>query len=307
MTGPAPGGGVSVVIPTRDRPHLLRQALASVRAQTCPPDEVWVIDDGSAPAVPAPSEGDARPAVRLLRLDRPVGAGGARNEAIRRSRGELIAFLDDDDRWRPRFLERVAGLLTAAPPGVAAAASAFDLWEDGRIVARDRPDPGVDLRRRLLEHPCVAPSAAVVRRAALEAVGGFDATLPRVEDWDLWLRLADRYAFRFLDEVLVDRTVQRPPPAVLLRAHDLIRARVAPRLQALPPRERRRIEAVHLLNRGVLLGRSGRRAEARRALWQAWRAWPRDARPVLQIGRTLLGERAWEAGRRLAAPLRAPR
>ena len=289
---------VSVVIPTRDRPRTVVQAIASARAQTLPPVEIWVVDDGTAPALVLPGEIAADPRVRLVRVDSPAGAAHARNEGIRRSAGELIGLLDDDDCWRPRFLERVAGRLATAPGDVALATAGFELWEGRRLVWRHRP-VARDFRHRLLEHPAIAPSTVVVRRRAVEAVGGFDPAIRRTDDWELWLRLADRYRVVTVDEVLVDRTAQHPPPAVLLDAYDGMVARLAPRLAALPPRERGRIEAVHLRNRGVLLAQAGRRREARATLWRAWRRDPRAARPLVQLGRTVVGEPAWEALRRL--------
>ncbi len=97
---------VSVVIPTRDRQRLLEQALGSVLAQRYEPIEVVVVDDCSALPLELSPLLARDPRVLLLRSETPLGAGAARNLGASRCRGPLLAFLDDDDRWRPDKLER---------------------------------------------------------------------------------------------------------------------------------------------------------------------------------------------------------
>src|SRR5262245_21923057 len=107
---------VSVIVPTRDRPTLLARALASIDAQTFCAGEIIVVDDGSQNP---PHEVIAGfPSVRLIVLPRRGGAAAARNVGIRASRGEFVAFLDDDDAWLPSKLERQVELLAASPPDV---------------------------------------------------------------------------------------------------------------------------------------------------------------------------------------------
>jgi len=183
---------VSVVIPTRNRPALLADALASVAAQRPAPLEVRIAADGDPPSDPRTASARL-PNTVVVR----AGAGhpgAARNRAAAGASGEVLAFLDDDDRWLPGHLE---GLLRAfADPGVAVA------YRDC-VVVRERCQPGgarVDLERReiardwdagvMAVNDYVPPSALAVRRTAFEGLGGFDPSFAFSEDWDLLLRAA---------------------------------------------------------------------------------------------------------------------
>lgn len=106
---------VSVVIPTHNRPGLLREALASVAAQTCTDWEVVVVDDGSTPPIDAAElETIVGPRLRLVRHEQPRGVAAARNSGFAAARGELIAQLDDDDRLAPEALSAAAAALRDA-------------------------------------------------------------------------------------------------------------------------------------------------------------------------------------------------
>src|SRR4029453_16520954 len=96
--------GISVVIPTCGRPDSLAAALESVYAQSALPQEVIVVDDGGAAhteATRAVVDPFRRRAARLVPNARAKGASGARNSGAEQARGELLAFLDDDDEWLP--------------------------------------------------------------------------------------------------------------------------------------------------------------------------------------------------------------
>ena len=112
-----PRPAISVVIPCRNGAEFLGEALDSVRAQTLAPLEVIVVDDRSSDAS---AEVARAHGATVLRTAEPGGTAVARNLGWRHARGELIAFLDADDRWRPRHLEVVSGLLASAPEAVLA-------------------------------------------------------------------------------------------------------------------------------------------------------------------------------------------
>lgn len=106
---------VSVVIPTYNRPALLREALASIAAQTCTDWEVVVVDDGSTPPIDAAAlEAVVNGRLRLVRHDQPHGVAAARNSGFAAARGELIAQLDDDDRLAPEALSAATQALRDA-------------------------------------------------------------------------------------------------------------------------------------------------------------------------------------------------
>jgi glycosyltransferase involved in cell wall biosynthesis len=292
---------VSVIVPTRDRPQLVAGAVRSALDQAGVRVEVCVVDDASAEPVVLPA--DER--VRLIRLEPPArGPAAARNAGLAATTGELVAFLDDDDVWLPGKLARQVEALVAAGPGTVMVASGFELWDGERLVASALPPPDLN-SGGLLAHPCVCPSAALARREAIVLVGGFDESLIRVEDWDLWLRLADQGTIEVLPEVLADRRWQPLAPEAAREARASIAARIEPRLAELPADAAARLRTRFRLDEGVLLTSLGRRREAVRVVLAAWRDHPGSRAAPLRLARALTGERAWQAARQAVGPARA--
>jgi glycosyltransferase involved in cell wall biosynthesis len=268
--------------------------------------EVCVVDDGSRDPLELPAELSGDDRVTLIRLEHARGVAAARNVGLGATSAGLVAFLDDDDAWLPGKLARQVAALREAGPATAMMACGFELWDGRRLVASVLPPPGLS-SGALLAHPCIWPSTVLARRSAIEAAGGFDESLARVEDWDLSLRIADQGAIGSVPEVLVDRRWQ-PVPLAEARAS---RAALAPRLDArlalLPRAHASRLRARRLCDDASLLSRLGRRRDALAALLAAWRADPRSRAAVLGLLRLLAGERAWLAAARMAAPFRARR
>ena len=191
---PGPGGAplVSVVIPTRDRPEATVRAARSVLAQTHRALECLVIDDGSRDDTAARVEaiGDAR--LRVVRRDNG-GVARARNRGVAEARGALVAFLDSDDSWRPDKLARQVAALGAAPARVGLCATGAEIRAPrGAPEIRPAGARGDVFEALLLRNLVHAPtSCLLVRREVLDAVGGFDPSLPAIEDWE-WLQRAAR-------------------------------------------------------------------------------------------------------------------
>jgi glycosyltransferase involved in cell wall biosynthesis len=289
---------VSVIIPTRDRPALAARAVRSALAQTYANQEIVVVDDGSAVPLDLPGDVIEDPRVRTVRLDTTAGAGGARNAGVQASTGTLLAFLDDDDRWRPGKIERQVQTLAVCDESTAAVETGYELWDGSRLMERYVPQPNRDLRKELLVQASMQPSTVLLRRSAFTQLGGFDSTLLRVEDWDLWIRFADSYQVAALPEVHVDRDASDVNADVLLVWYRNMVGRLEPRIAPLPARERTRIRAAHLLVESSLLARLGEPRAARRKAWLALRehpaGWPR---PTLYMIRTVVGEHAWSTGK----------
>ncbi|HEY3673389.1 MAG TPA: glycosyltransferase family A protein [Acidimicrobiia bacterium] len=195
MTRPS---SVSVVIPARDPGRFLHHAVDSVVAQTHDDWDLVVVDDGSTEDLAWVAEVDPR--VRLVRTP-AIGVSHARNLGIAETGAALVAFLDADDRWHPRKLERQ---LAAMADGTPFCHTAFDLIDEGG----ERIGPGygerVDYLDMLGGRLGILQSSMVVRRDALLAAGLYNPMLSLQEDLDLFLRLA--YAARgvFVDSVEVD-------------------------------------------------------------------------------------------------------
>jgi glycosyltransferase involved in cell wall biosynthesis len=288
---------VTVIIPTRDRPGLVAQAVRSAVTQTYEHLEIVVVDDGSVAPLALPSDLAGDPRVTTLRLNAALGAGEARNAGVRASHGALLAFLDDDDEWRPAKVERQVQALRREP-GVAAVETGYELWEGRRLVGRYLPRPDRDLPMALLTQPQLQPSTVLLRKSAFEELGGFDPSLTRVEDWEFWVRFADSYEAAALPEVHVDRRVSEVAPDKLLVWYREMVRRLETRIDALPPPERSCVRAVHLLAESHLLAQLGEREAARAKALSALRERPSGwRRAALYVVRSFIGERAWSAGK----------
>jgi len=183
---------VSVIIPTRNRALLLRRTLESVLKQSTENLEVIVVDDGSTDgsgAVAAAMD----PRVSVIRNPESAGVSVARNRGIASASGEWIAFCDDDDLWAPNKLQEQ---LTAADTAGANWVYAGDVNVNDqlRVLSGGPPPDPADVMARLPRCNPLASggSNVVVRSNILAEVGGFDPALRRTEDWDLWIRIAQK-------------------------------------------------------------------------------------------------------------------
>ena len=196
---------VSAVIPTYDRRDAVLRALASVLAQTRAVDEIVVVDDGSTDGSAAAIR-TAFPQVTVIEQPNR-GVSAARNRGIAATSAEWVAFLDSDDAWQPRKIERQLAAL-AEQPGMRLCHT-DEVWiRNGRRVnpRLRHAKSGGWIYRNCLELCVISPSAAMVRRDVFTDIGGFDETLPVCEDYDLWLRLCSREAVAYVDEPLVIKT-----------------------------------------------------------------------------------------------------
>ena len=184
---------VSVIIPTYNQPELLQLAVRSVLSQTYAPFEVLIVDDGSTHETEDVARGFGKDVVYVKRNN--GGTAAARNEGVRLSRGEYIAFLDHDDLWTPDKLERQMPLFEEAAVGMTYTAAEFFDHATGRITSRFFPGEALQFHD-VLGHTIIALQSAVFRREVIEKVGLFDETLRGTDDWDYCIRTAAVAAVR---------------------------------------------------------------------------------------------------------------
>ncbi len=200
---------VSVVIPVHDRREATLAAIDSIAAQAFGDHEVIVVDDGSTDGT-ADAVRAERPGVRVLRLPENRGPAAARNAGTAVALGDLVLLLDPGDALVPEALARHVAALDADPGAVLSCSRVRP--EGARCtVLPDEPPPAElgALLVQLLEgrFPAVL-SSCVIRRAALEAIGGSDERLATTAGTDLLLRLAPLGRFAFLPQRL---TLRRAP------------------------------------------------------------------------------------------------
>lgn len=196
---------VSIIIPTLNRRDFVREAIASVLAQTYKNFEVIVVDDGSDDDTHEVVEefSSACPVVQYV-FQANHGVSAARNYGVALSSGRFLAFLDSDDVWQPAKLESQIGFFAAHPE--AAICQTEEIWlRNGERVNprhKHRKASG-DIFARSLELCLVSPSAVMLRRTLFDQMGGFDPDLPACEDYDLWLRIAALMPIHLIDTPLV--------------------------------------------------------------------------------------------------------
>lgn len=186
---------VTVIIPTYKRPHLVVRAINSVLVQTHRQLEVLVVDDCSQDDTQSAvvAIGDSR--VRYLQHNRNKGLPAARNTGIRAAQGEYIAFLDDDDQWRTdkieKQLQKIRQYDAVACTAMSSANGCAMRTHRNTVITLD------DLRRGSF-----APSGLLARTSVLRDVM-FDEDIAQGEDWDAFIRIAQRYSIGWVPEPLL--------------------------------------------------------------------------------------------------------
>lgn len=203
---------VTCVIPTRDRPSLLRRALDSVLNQTY--DNIEVIVVASPPHEPIrrvleeyeTENQRLKPFYISDEPDAKVGANVARNVGIREASGEYIAFLDDDDVWKPAKIQKQIPYLKYLDSFSIVSCSLTWVAKGGTFDI-EPPDAAVnemDIDTAFYYYSVLVPSCVVLKTTELRAVGGFDEAIRWGEMWDVSLKIMDRFdSCYMLDQHLI--------------------------------------------------------------------------------------------------------
>lgn len=188
---------VSVIVPTRNRALFLQRALKSVLGQTYPNLEIVVVDDASTDETRDVVAGLNNQAIRYIRHDSSKGGSGARNTGIRAATGKYVAFLDDDDEWEPSKTEEQLRMLQKYD--VVFCTSNEDIV-DLRKYDRKTEVTLDDLRKG---HFTAGGTAVLMASANVMKEEMFDEELPRGQDWDIFIRLAQKHTVGYLNRPLV--------------------------------------------------------------------------------------------------------
>lgn len=305
---------VSVIVPVSSGEQHLAQTLRAVAGQSLPVHELIVVDDGSPDASAEVAEATAAACGLPLRLLRQTcqGVAAARNAGWAAASGELVCFLDQDDVWHPQHLQRQAQVLQEHPE-FDVVVSPYLHWFPGPQGHRDPAllwpplaPPSLDeaftgwVYHQFMRDCWALTSATMLRHSLLGSSGGFDASLPFSEDWELWLRLSRRHRFAKLNgpPVLYRQHLVQGSRRVratdyrceLLLAQAALHGLASPDGRAVPEDEFRRLIARYQQAFALHHLQHGSRRLARRALWQAWRRQPASPRA---LGLALAASLGW--------------
>jgi glycosyltransferase involved in cell wall biosynthesis len=294
---------VSAVLITRDRPAKFRAALDSVLEQTYDRLEVIVVD-GSEESVESTARRRAEGRCRVrYRRDDGEGPGAARNIGIRAAEGTFVAFLDDDDRWDPRKIQRQVATFDPAVGTVVT--GQYTVREGVRVGGRTPSLSGRVTEALLRGAPGCPTSSVMVRRDLIDRAGGFDEELPIWEDREWYIRLSKHGEFRSVPARLVRRGVDDHDRLTdnYRAARDVAYPRFLSKHRSLAaeygPGCERAFVASLSLRLAALAIETGHYHDARRHLRRALRNDPFELRTWLYLFLSLGGHPVHDAARRL--------
>ena len=192
---------VSVILPVYNRSSELLRALDSVYAQHSQANEVIVVDDGSDIELKSVVN-NHNPQTKYIKQAHS-GVSCARNNGVKHSNNEWIAFLDSDDEWHPQKLKQQRQRLSQTDVLIG---HTDEIWI--RKGVRVNPHKkhkkyGGNIFSRCLPLCLISPSSVVISKALFLKEGGFDESLPACEDYDLWLRITSKLTIDYIDNPLV--------------------------------------------------------------------------------------------------------
>ena len=262
---------VSIIIPTRNRPQLLRRAVESARAAGRD-IEIIVVDDASADETASVCR--ELPGIKCIRLERNQGTAGARNVGILASSADFVAFLDDDDLRLPGSLDLQTAKLAATPDAGFVCGSMLLADQNYNLTGEVSAPPPVngDVFWQLLELDFpVMPLSVVIRKQCFLSVGLLNRRISGIDDWDILVRIAELFPVMTMAEPV---GIYRQPAPCSGQGSSVQSGQLA--------RAARHQLQLFALPRVKTLSRSQRQAIRRRTinrvvdtlLWNAWRSLP---------------------------------
>jgi len=281
---------VTVVITTFNRERYLPSAIRSVLNQTMPDFELLILDNSSSDGTEQVVKSFDDPRMRHIRHP-PITIGAQRNLGLREARGEFVAFLDDDDEWLPAKLERQLGVFRNGPPDLALVYGGFvRIDSEGREFATHRPVLQGRILLDLLWHRDAFTGSAsnpLMKVSFLRGLGGYNDELCTSEDWELYLRLAERYVIDFAPDSVVWIRSHRGPRlgdrvSDALKVEELVLERYS---SVMSPQ----LRSYYLQKIGGKLCRIGYPQQARTRLREAIREYPLNLVAYGQLAVTIVG------------------
>ncbi len=198
---------IDIIIPFYNRKNLIQKAIQSVKNQTFQNWILWLIDDGS-------TDGGLKDLklewgsdkIKIISLEKRRGVSFARNKGLELSQREWVAFLDSDDEWHPKKLEKQIKYAYKNPDKPLIHCN--EIWiKNGSLLLQKKKHKKEGGRVFIPSTKicCISPSAALIKRSLFKEIGGFNEKFPVCEDYELWLRITSRYEVGFVEEPLVTK------------------------------------------------------------------------------------------------------
>jgi glycosyltransferase involved in cell wall biosynthesis len=269
---------VSVVITCFNGKQWIGAAIESALAQSYAEREIIIIDDASTDGSAGLVQRYARhPEVRIIRHRRNLGIPATKNAGWRAATGRHVAFLEQDDEWLENKIERQVEALEKDPRLGMVFATAIYVDDRGRERLRRRRTAVPDTTQGAVEalflgNPVTSMSSVMFRRAALEALGGFDESYHGGDDYDLFLRLAGAFGMALVDEPLLryrwhHDSFSWKRADSMLADHLRMLDRAADRYPYLRPLKRKRAARVRL-SHAVGMFEAGATSRGLRCAWE---------------------------------------
>ena len=198
---------VSVIIPTYNRGYDIRKSIYSVINQSYKPYEIIVVSDGSNDNTKEVVENIMReyPFISFYEYFPNRGANFARNYGIKKSKGDYIAFLDDDDQWLEKKLEKQMNIFKRYNNIDLVYTGLNNIYLEDNIKYISLPEKYDNISKEILFHNIVSTTSTVcVKKDVLIDVGGFDENLPALQDYELWIRICQKYKIYGIREPLIN-------------------------------------------------------------------------------------------------------
>jgi len=188
---------VTAVVTTYNRPQMVQRAIQSILAQTYEPLEIIVVEDGSDSGLEDWLHIQGLSQVCYFRLEENQGLPTARNTGLNKSKGEYIAYLDDDDEWKPEKIQKQIELAERLNSDYAIIYCGFEVKDKAdRVVVLNMPRLKGTIRDEIVKKGLnTIPSSFLFRKDTLLRIGGFDTDLYTGIDHDMWMKLS-KYGYK---------------------------------------------------------------------------------------------------------------
>ncbi|MCD4780907.1 MAG: glycosyltransferase [Candidatus Omnitrophica bacterium] len=196
---------VSVIIPTRNRANMLKKSIQSALDQTYTHIEIIIVDDASTDRTHDIICEIKDPRIKYIKHQKTKGGSAARNTGIKMSQGDYIALIDDDDEWNPNKIALCLKKFNDVAPNVGIIYSGSETYErrGDKLLKRSLPAYKGDLTKPLRLGPTVCGlNSTLIKKECFEKIGLFDESLKSCQDWDMWKRISQEYAFDYVNDIL---------------------------------------------------------------------------------------------------------